>query len=77
MKHFKYRCKGYWRNQANQRNFLENLARKLGIKDHRDWGKISRAQVYKHGGSGLLNHFNNSVFQTITKAFPGNKSSTL
>src|SRR4051794_317800 len=39
-----------------------------------DWYKVTREDIYKHGGSGLLvNHYNSSVASVLQSVYPQHK----
>jgi len=61
---------GYWKNVDNQRNFLNELATKLNIKDLSDWYTVSNTQIISHGGYGLLNYHRCSLLRMLRTAFP-------
>jgi hypothetical protein len=46
-------ARGYWRNMANQRSFLDQLAIKLNIHKPEDWNSVTSATVSTMGGSFL------------------------
>jgi hypothetical protein len=60
---------GYWTNLENQRNFLNSLGKKLGIKDLTDWYAITRKQICENGGASLLGMYNNSPGRFISSIF--------
>lgn len=64
---------GFWRLKENQRLFLQDFAKKVGIKSNEDWGKVTSAQLKKHGGFGLLRE-QKSVLYSLQDAFPGMKN---
>lgn len=53
--------KEYWHDQANQRKFFNDLAKKIGIKHWTDWYTLSSVNILEHGGSSLLVYFRYSV----------------
>jgi hypothetical protein len=48
--------------------FFDNLKIKLDIDSERDWLNITRSDITKHGGGGLLALYYNSSVQTFVKA---------
>ncbi len=62
--------RGYWKDINNQRAFLESLATKLRICDHKDWYLVSSSQVAQHGGGGLLNHYKGSLLRALETVYP-------
>ena len=76
---------GYWDNVENQRSCLLSIAQQLQIpKKHKSegnkqanlefdldgWYKIKASDVEEKGGSGLLYHFQGSLFKALQSAFP-------
>lgn len=74
---------GHWlRSTQNQRDFLQRIAKKLDIREPKEWGKaiyqwfintvgkITHRQFRKCGGRGLL-EYHNSVQQALKHSFPG------
>ena len=47
--------KGYW--SANERDFLDRLAPKLGFKSMEDWYNIHSKQISEHHGSSLIRKY--------------------
>lgn len=63
---------GYWPSTTNQRQFLESVAKKLGVKKPRDWGKITHLQFRKFKGGGtLLNMYGGSLRKALETIYPG------
>lgn len=61
---------GHWKDMTNQRNFFEKLAKQFNIKHWTDWYNVSREDIQRNGGSGLLNHYANSHLQALEAIFP-------
>lgn len=59
----------FWHVQKNQQDFLNDLSSKLGIIHSSDWGKVTKIQVKKHGGSSLLSMFG-SIPNVLRNVFP-------
>jgi len=60
---------GFWKKKENRKQFLEELAVKLDIKEPKDWGKVSKQQILEnHGGSLLVMH--NSLRKALSENFP-------
>jgi hypothetical protein len=53
---------GYWTCMKNQRKFLHWLANQLNIERDDDWYRITREEVQKLGGIGLLAKYRNSLW---------------
>ncbi len=64
------RFQGYWDHFANQRSFMKNLAKKLGITSDEGWYTVTTKLFHQHGGQGLLNKYNNSVIKLLSAIFP-------
>lgn len=62
---------GYWQRKDVQKNFLNSLAKRLGVKKAEDWGNVPIYEVTKHGGSSLLNHYGGSLQKTLKSVYPG------
>lgn len=65
------RIQGFWSNFQNQRQFLDDLALKLGIKEKKDWGSISTKVITANGGRTLLNHHNGSLYRALKHVYKG------
>ena len=62
--------KGYWDDIANQREFMEGLIVKLGLKDHQQWKSITSKMIIKNGGTGILKKYSGSPSKLIRSVFP-------
>lgn len=63
--------KGYWEDTANQRKFFDWLGKKLGYTHLDDWYNITKDQIDKHGGAGLLAQcYNNSPWGALEAVYP-------
>ncbi len=60
----------HWDTISNQRTFLENLARKLNIKDHEGWYRITKTALRQYGGSTLLKGYGNIPSRLLASVFP-------
>jgi hypothetical protein len=56
-----YKPSGYWRDIANQRAFLDQLARKLNVQKPEDWYNVMVKQVIQNGGSFVQYYYNGSL----------------
>lgn len=61
---------GYWKDPNNQRKFLEEFARKYGIKDNKDWGEITGDMVKKEGAATIIS-LHGSLRKALEALFPG------
>lgn len=51
MKVFPY---SFWTDKKNQRNFLEDVSKKLGIKQPSDWISVGENRIREYGGRAAL-----------------------
>lgn len=59
-------------DKKNQRKFFDELGKKLKIRKHKDWGRISRKIVAANGGNTLLTHYyGNSILKALREIYPG------
>ena len=77
-----YQPAGYWDNQENIDNFLSKIKEKYNLNTPEDWKRVSKIQIIKEGGNGLLTSkiyskikikFENEEFISIAKLLSGNK----
>eukprot|EP01114_Cavostelium_apophysatum_P024180 TRINITY_DN9394_c0_g1_i1.p1 TRINITY_DN9394_c0_g1~~TRINITY_DN9394_c0_g1_i1.p1 ORF type:complete len:346 (-),score=54.43 TRINITY_DN9394_c0_g1_i1:1115-1999(-) len=59
-----------WKDEKNQREFLQFVAKELGITDHNQWLHVPKDAVIALGGSGLLNRHNGSLHAALIAGFP-------
>jgi hypothetical protein len=52
-----------WKDLASQKQFFDELAHKLSIKQPEDWYNVKVKDVIQHKGGGVLKHFNQSLYQ--------------
>lgn len=69
----KKKPKWYWESETNRKAFLEALGRTFGVRAPADWQRVRRKDVVDHGGSGLLQRYDNSLTNALVDAFPENK----
>lgn len=62
---------GYWADKNNQREFLGEVGRRLGVKSPKDWGKVTNQQLIMNGASSLLNKYQGSLWRTLNSIYPG------
>eukprot|EP01118_Nematostelium_gracile_P011139 TRINITY_DN3913_c0_g5_i2.p1 TRINITY_DN3913_c0_g5~~TRINITY_DN3913_c0_g5_i2.p1 ORF type:complete len:268 (-),score=55.70 TRINITY_DN3913_c0_g5_i2:3-806(-) len=56
-------------SKEKERIFFETLASHLGFKEREEWYSITKHQVKKHGGEGILKMFNGSVKTALEKIY--------
>lgn len=61
--------KGYWTFEK-QREFLDNLAKELGISNPEQWGTITNKRVLEHGGGSILTQFG-SLWNALRTLYTG------
>lgn len=64
---------GFWNEKTNQLRFMEDLKKKLGIKNPSDWGKITLKTVSENGGRTLIKIHGGSLLKTLQALYPGSK----
>eukprot|EP01118_Nematostelium_gracile_P009093 TRINITY_DN3048_c0_g1_i1.p2 TRINITY_DN3048_c0_g1~~TRINITY_DN3048_c0_g1_i1.p2 ORF type:complete len:336 (+),score=65.90 TRINITY_DN3048_c0_g1_i1:28-1035(+) len=68
---FSNKPKGTWDSIESQREFLNQLAKQLNIKQMEDWYNVTKPQIHENGGGGLLRiKYHNSPSKMITSLFP-------
>jgi len=55
---------------ANQRSYMDDLAKALQITDMSGWYAITRSEFAKHGGQGLLTRYNGSPSKLLRTVYP-------
>eukprot|EP01114_Cavostelium_apophysatum_P005030 TRINITY_DN1558_c0_g1_i1.p1 TRINITY_DN1558_c0_g1~~TRINITY_DN1558_c0_g1_i1.p1 ORF type:complete len:545 (+),score=133.12 TRINITY_DN1558_c0_g1_i1:262-1896(+) len=66
---FRHVPAGYWKDVKNQRDCMEYIGEKLGVKVLEDWYQISGGNIRDLGGSGLLAVYNGNYVSAITSIF--------
>ena len=66
---------GYWDNETNVLEFLNNIKEQYNIKNTNDWCKIKRRHIIELGGGSLLNKYTSMelkkmICPEIEKEFP-------
>ena len=63
---------GYWDNEENVQNFIEQLKVKYDLKTSDDWKRISKTQIYENGGFGFITQFlkNDTLKKQIQLKYP-------
>ena len=67
-----FKFTGYWKNEKNVKNFLNDLQVKLNLNTPEDWNSITKKQIEYHGGSALFHIY--SLFELKCIACPEGKS---
>jgi hypothetical protein len=52
--------KGFWKDNSNQRWFMDWLGKQIGIEHYEDWYRISKEDIIRHGGIGVLRQHGNT-----------------
>lgn len=60
----------FWENPLNRQMFCDDFAKQFGITNFTDWYRVDTLSISKHGGSGLLRKFNNSLFELLKDVYP-------
>eukprot|EP01114_Cavostelium_apophysatum_P016603 TRINITY_DN4763_c0_g1_i1.p1 TRINITY_DN4763_c0_g1~~TRINITY_DN4763_c0_g1_i1.p1 ORF type:complete len:587 (+),score=113.21 TRINITY_DN4763_c0_g1_i1:111-1871(+) len=60
----------YWCDPNNQKEFMNVISSRLGISRWQDWYSVTRADIVRAKGAGLLARFNNSPSRMITSLLP-------
>jgi len=73
---FRKTPQNYWASLENQRNFMDNMGRKLGIDPAKDndsmalWYRVKAATLTENGGIGILTYYKGSLFTLFSKVYP-------
>lgn len=59
-----------WNEPVNCREFLDWLAVQLHITKKEDWYSVKHSTLVDKGAASILNHFNDSLFQALSTAYP-------
>ncbi len=65
----------YWHDLPQQRKFMNDLAEKLNISSTEDWYRVTAKTIQTHGGSGLLDRYENSPSKLLSTLYPEYKNS--
>ena len=63
----------YWKEERNQKRFLQQFAKEMNIKEEMDWNNVKVKDIRKHGGSGFLFQFNGNLYNAINKLIFNNE----
>jgi len=64
------RPRNYWNSIENQRAFLYELGKRMAIKDPSMWYSVQKKDIIEHGGSGLIDRYEGSLFGLLTAVYP-------
>lgn len=70
---FKTVPKNYWKREENQRRFMDEVARKLGIEDEKGWYAVKLREIEEMGGGSMLDRRRNNLFETLRGVYPERK----
>ena len=62
---------GYWKDEQNIFQFLDEFREKLQLKNFNDWNSITKKQIQNNGGGSLLQKY--SVYKIKCMGFPEGK----
>src|SRR5690349_18669365 len=63
--------KGKWKNQQARRNYFDGLFKVLGYKQMDDWYKVTKQDIVKYGGGGLISsYYNASPSAALQDVYP-------
>eukprot|EP01114_Cavostelium_apophysatum_P004727 TRINITY_DN1506_c0_g3_i1.p1 TRINITY_DN1506_c0_g3~~TRINITY_DN1506_c0_g3_i1.p1 ORF type:complete len:599 (-),score=143.45 TRINITY_DN1506_c0_g3_i1:226-2022(-) len=61
---------GYWKDPQNAREFLERVAKNLGVKTMEDWYGVKAADIARFGGGTLVQYHRNSMLKLLQAVYP-------
>lgn len=65
---------GQWDDLNQQRQFMDMVAQKLGLKSMDDWYYVKQSQIKQLGGASLLQHYyHNSLSAALMQIYPNHK----
>lgn len=64
--------KGFWLNRENAKNFMEKIAKTLGVQKPSDWGRVTLDQIRKQGGASIVSVYRGSLFRLVRNVYKGN-----
>ncbi len=57
--------------QLLQRNFLEDVFKEQKMQSMNDWYAIKPQEIKAHGGTKLLELYNDSILEMLKSVYPG------
>ncbi len=60
----------FWQLEKNQKEFMEWLFHKIGMKKLDDWYDVTNRQIRENGGRGLLNQYGDSLSRMVQSVYP-------
>ena len=65
------KARGHWKDVNNQRTFFDQAAKQLGISSSNpeEWYKVSKEDIIKLGGSGILQYYQNSFTKALATVY--------
>lgn len=67
---FSRRQRERWKDITKHRKFFDSLAVKLNLKTYEDWYQMSKNDINKGGGHGLMKHYGNSFTKALRNVYP-------
>eukprot|EP01114_Cavostelium_apophysatum_P016562 TRINITY_DN4740_c0_g1_i1.p1 TRINITY_DN4740_c0_g1~~TRINITY_DN4740_c0_g1_i1.p1 ORF type:complete len:576 (-),score=130.33 TRINITY_DN4740_c0_g1_i1:21-1748(-) len=64
---------GVWKNPQRQREFFDQLAEELGLKDWEDWYQVEVSEIKERGGETLLEYYNGTHAKALPVIYPEHK----
>lgn len=65
----KTRPKDYWKDIQNQRQFFNDLGKKLNIENVDDWNQVSSSTIMEHRGWWIFNEYR-TVIEALSAVYP-------
>lgn len=62
--------RGYWEDAENRRNFMERVAREEGVREAKDWRRVTYMDIARHGGQAMLRRYGDSLAAALMNIFP-------
>lgn len=67
--------KNYWRSRDNQKLFVEEFGRAMGIEpgEYDKWYKVTYEDFHNHGGAWIKRYYDNSLYLLMKTLYPEHK----